>query len=154
MEKQLKEFRQFFYNLSKVEFDVKSRELSLAHTATQEAMMQCGNILKVLDGKEVYANSKDATTGDKIEPMYDIKEDSEFEHDFDNLTHIETVKAIRGRIDRIETVYVEFILSNIRHLKPHDLTAFMVKELYNRIRKVTNWYGMELGRIRNEQEKK
>lgn len=150
MQEQLKEFRQFFYNISKVEFEVKSRELSLAHTATQEAMMQCGNILKLLDGKEVYANSKDVATGDKIEPMYDINELSELEHEFDNLTHIETVKAIRGRIDRIEQSLI-FDMNQTAY--EHPLTNHMWYELYNRVRKVSNWYGMELGRIRDEQEK-
>ena len=48
-----------------------SRERSLAITKLQEAVMWLGMDLKRLNEENPYPNSKDPSTGDKIDPMAD-----------------------------------------------------------------------------------
>ena len=151
--KELKQLRADIDVLIKMaeQFRGKSRETSIAFTNLQEARMHVGNATAALGTAEIYKHSKDATT-DEID-QYHVDEDitpMEVPSDFNQGTHVQNVKIMRREIDPI--------FERLHKLRPENeyiiaTTAFLYAYKYEaliKLKQAQNWFGMELGRIRDE----
>lgn len=133
-----------------------SREASTAFTKMQETKMHVGNTLFELRGITPYVHSKDASNA-TIE-KYHIDEEivpMAIPTDWNQDGLIQNVKILRreldGVLDRIKAVslHPEFIKASID--LNSDYAGAFLSEAFIRCRETQNWYGMELGRLRDTQ---
>lgn len=126
-------------------YPTPSRESSLALTNMQQAMMHCGNTIKLLDGGNVYPTSTDPATT-TIDPYHVDNEIGEivFPEETKSYTRSQTMKFLRAEV---ESVGDEFLAVANRNPDMNGVLLFTVIYLY--LVQSKNWLGMELGRIRD-----
>lgn len=131
----------------------RTRFTSLGITALQEAAMFCGNTLKELNmGETPYVNSSDSSNN-KIDAYHVDQEIQPIELpvDFDSYTYIQKVKYFRMIIENQSQVIAN-------HYYTYDLQIRLARVTYNQIYialvRAKNWFGMELGRIRDNESGK
>ena len=135
---------------------VGTKEIALAKTKAEEAMMWTGECFKILpNSKNPYPNSMDPTNN-KIEPKSDVSKTStifteEVLKEFEGYTGIQLIKALRGKL--------EDVLSNLLALNiPSDKQEIIMPLAYNlqiinmKLRECKHWLGMELARIKKEEK--
>ncbi len=129
----------------------KSRENSLAITSLELSKMWLGKVLKELGTANPYPESKNPEN-QKIEPTADIMTEA---YGFpDGFSHIQKVKWLRGEIEITENE-----LNKIREQRDSSNNLFTYWSDYyfkTSIEKCIEsgmWLGMELGRIRDTENK-
>lgn len=131
-----------------------SRQVSLAFTNMQEAMMFTGNFMKYAKlGDNPYAKSDgNRKTKEDIEPMFDITLNVlQF---VDETNQIQKVDTLRQYIDKLIERVNNFI--NDSEISENNLTdeeeslaAICIANQISSLMKSRMWLGMELGRLRD-----
>lgn len=133
---------------------VNSRHTSLGLTKLEEGRMHVGNTLFELKGITPYADSTDPKS-ERIDPYFQPKDLTPMAEpeDWNAGTHAANVKIMRREIDgiipRLREVRPEMITSPNGYRAWVDAMDFKWEALV-RLAEAKNWYGMELGRIRDE----
>tara|TARA_R110000796_G_scaffold231853_8_gene349961 strand:+ start:12048 stop:12503 length:456 start_codon:yes stop_codon:yes gene_type:complete len=126
----------------------QSRELALAKTSLQKAMMWSGNYLKFTDsGDNPYANNGSRETVADIEPMFD-KTEAAISGD----NPVIVVDNLRELIDEARKEVLEFSLKRPGASEASDeiMQYFIVISIIQHLMESRMWLGMELGRMRDE----
>jgi len=129
---------------------IPSREISIAITATQNAKMWLGQVLKYIGTDNPYPDSKDAANT-KISPTADVfKGDSTVS--LEEMEHIQQVKLMRRRLSDS--------YGDLETLKKHkgislggesvDMVVLSIDKSWEYVVEANMWLGMELGRINNQ----
>jgi hypothetical protein len=131
-----------------------SREISLAKTKAQEAMMWCGNYLKYSgEGQNPYAeNDGKRKTVKDIKPMFDATESTLHENILSE-GQIFVVDQLRQILDK-KINDVGNYLTDLKKLDEiNDFQEIMVglcfANLPTKLSETRMWLGMELGRLRD-----
>lgn len=129
-----------------------SRELSLAKTKSQEAMMWTGTLLKYISNSPTpYANNGKRKTIADIEPMFDNT--SETFKFGDN--QVQVVDGLREFLDNKASHIIAFSFDFWTEMTENgvDEASFLISDCLDSMRKYLTearmWLGMELGRLRD-----
>jgi len=136
---------------------INSRELSIAKTSAQNAMMWCGTYLKVSKtGDNPYAeNDGKRKSVEDIKPLFDATE-----HIFvkQGANHIETVDMIREEVAKVTDNIFNFLkdpnsINSLELEEEEEMLVFQaIFNCHTRLTESRMWLGMELGRIRDEEK--
>ena len=125
----------------------RSREFSLAITRTEDAKMWLGQVLKRIGTENPYPDSKNAANT-KIAPTADVWT-GDVEKAMEGIGHIQKVKQMRSELtsvyEDIEKNQWDFN-RELNILGYHSLT-----KSWEYIIEANMWLGMELGRIKREE---
>jgi hypothetical protein len=124
----------------------RTREISLAVTAIQEAMMFTGNTIKEINqGVSPYVNS-DNPLNTKIDPFYVSKKVDGFmlPENYSVYEYVQKIKFFRLRLEILQT---RFSLVDFDCVPSFGIATVIYARLA--VVRAKNWLGMELGRIRD-----
>jgi hypothetical protein len=129
-----------------------SRETNVAFTTLQTAKMHIGNSLYEMQQAKIYTESQNASnnTIDKYHVDEEIKA-IETPTDWNQGTHVQNVKIMRRELDSI-IVRIKTLIKDIEfmvNVSQYDFAINFFAEALIKTREAQNWYGMELGRIRD-----
>lgn len=151
MEQTIKEIRVKIDGLFKITATLKpSREIALAKTHFEEAKMSLGKVLGYLGAANPYPESKNPENK-VIEKTADTEDRNLYFQDPNN--HIGNVKLVRKDADDIAKE-IEVILDQEAPNGLHQRIPLFFIDAFMQTHKGMMWLGMELGRIKSEEDKK
>lgn len=122
-----------------------SRELSLAKTATQTAMMWSGTMLKHYNnGETPYKNDGNRETVADIEPMFEATTDT-IHQDYYQRGHVVVVDQLRVTLGS----WIEEVENDVLGREDTSIKNFVGVNIYQHLVEARMWLGMELGRLRD-----
>ena len=124
------------------------REVSIAHTALQEAAMFTGTCIKEInDGKTPYVNSEDPfnTIIDKFHVDENVVPMT-LPEDWDSMEYVQKVKWMRLMLGLTETKF-KILLKDAGFLPVWAINPLTFAQM--NIVRAKHWLGMELGRLRD-----
>lgn len=133
----------------------KSRELTIARTSLQNAMMWSGTFLKESgQGDNPYAKLDGKRTSvEDIEPMFEATSNT-IDKEFFKEGEIVVIDKLREFLDELHEAVLEYVdnpkdLGDVSQKKLITLNMILFNVL-NHITEARMWLGMELGRMRDE----
>lgn len=139
----------------------RSRELNITITKLQEGKMWLGKLLQGLGAENPYPSSMDSSN-ETIEPPADIAPNKDKKYIFNFLeprSHIKSVKQLRQWIEDIisSDIFSNKTINNIDRVAEKSGRLLIMSSwlnAYSYLVEAKMWLGMELGRIREENEGK
>lgn len=126
-----------------------SREIALARTSFENAKMMLGKVLQYIEAANPYPESKNEKSP-VIEPTADTNRIASFPKELD---HIGKVKRLRFNADELCEKIWDLDSQQMIKYRYAKILAFR-EHAFIECNKGMMWLGMELGRIRESEEKK